>query len=802
MAQELGTLLRLLRTQAGLTQEKTAEISGVSVRTIRRLETGKANDHRLGTLHMLADALNAGPEDRQRLAAALTRTQTAPDTRPDPESPQPVGEIPETADEPSLPMPRSARFVTPIRGALAGAADELAKEVGRRWQREEEHRRVHDPFPLPVRWQEAPEFLTDHPANIQRLPSGAVPDQVDLSGFLATVAEFYQRISSGRLVVLGRAGSGKSILTIRFVLDYLETRASSLDRVPVIFSVGSWDPRVTTLRDWMVDRLLRDHPHLSRRTPGGGTLAAALIDADLVLPVLDGFDEIAEGLRRASLEALNSTSLPLVLTSRRGEFATAVQAAGAPLVWAAGIELVDLTLDDLVAYLPRTARPVAGGSGVAWHSVLAHLRAQENGTDVPLARVLRTPLMVILARTMYSEAPGEDATELLDTAWFPDENSLEDHLLAGFVPTVYRRRVAELTAGGHPHQERNRDPARAERWLGYLAHHLAGFDREQQDLAWWRISDSLRPVTRVLATVLTSAVCIAVSVWLVGGVPLSPAPGEILLMGALMGAGAGLAFGSAYAVVTSFGGKTFEPTQVRLRLPGTGRGVGRRPFRTFITRFATVLLGGFVMGVGCACGLAFLRWLYDGIPLTNDAQVKGMLINMVGLGLIFGLGAGVVFGLLAALEAPLDVTSAATPGSLLSSNRSTVIRQVLVLVPALTLTIAVGGYLFTHLLQGLFGPMNWELADGVVGGLGGASSYVLSFTAWGRWVVLCRVLLPLTGRLPWDMAAFLDDAYRRGVLRQTGAVYQFRHIRLQHHLARTFREQHAGYASARFPRQS
>ena len=32
---------------------------------------------------------------------------------------------------------------------------------------------------------------------------------------------------------------------------------------------------------------------------------------------------------------------------------------------------------------------------------------------------------------------------------------------------------------------------------------------------------------------------------------------------------------------------------------------------------------------------------------------------------------------------------------------------------------------------------------------------------------------------------FLDDAHRRGVLRQVGAVYQFRHIELQHRLTNT-----------------
>ena len=33
------------------------------------------------------------------------------------------------------------------------------------------------------------------------------------------------------------------------------------------------------------------------------------------------------------------------------------------------------------------------------------------------------------------------------------------------------------------------------------------------------------------------------------------------------------------------------------------------------------------------------------------------------------------------------------------------------------------------------------------------------------------------------LVGFLDDAHKRGVLRQAGAAYQFRHIDLQHRLA-------------------
>ena len=105
----------------------------------------------------------------------------------------------------------------------------------------------------------------------------------------------------------------------------------------------------------------------------------------------------------------------------------------------------------------------------------------------------------------------------------------------------------------------------------------------------------------------------------------------------------------------------------------------------------------------------------------------------------------------------------------------------------LTITITFGGSLVVTALQGPLGPLSWELrnalATGTVGGLTGAFSYAFAFTAWGQWVILSRVWLPLTGKLPWSMVTFLDDAYRRGVLRQAGAVYQFRHARLQDHLS-------------------
>lgn len=58
----------------------------------------------------------------------------------------------------------------------------------------------------------------------------------------------------------------------------------------------------------------------------------------------------------------------------------------------------------------------------------------------------------------------------------------------------------------------------------------------------------------------------------------------------------------------------------------------------------------------------------------------------------------------------------------------------------------------------------------------------MTLSAWGRFLT-ARVWFGLTGRLPSRLLAFLKDAYARGVLRQTGALYQFRHPRLQERLS-------------------
>ncbi len=74
------------------------------------------------------------------------------------------------------------------------------------------------------------------------------------------------------------------------------------------------------------------------------------------------------------------------------------------------------------------------------------------------------------------------------------------------------------------------------------------------------------------------------------------------------------------------------------------------------------------------------------------------------------------------------------------------------------------------------------LATGFASGfaLGLALSFLL--TSWPSYTV-SRLWLAAHHKLPWRLMDFLEDAHQRGVFRQVGSVYQFRHIDLQRGLA-------------------
>lgn len=654
----------------------------------------------------------------------------------------------------------------PQRSALPGVSEahlalarHLAGQVRTLSADELEQWGIRGQDSLSVRWHTAAEDLLDHWENIHN--ERGRTDRMALVGHFTAIRDTYRAITSKRLVIMGKAGAGKTVLAHRLILDLVDN-AGATGPVPVLFSLGDWNPTATVLRAWLVRQLHRDFPFLESREPTTRkTAAESLVHGGLILPVLDGFDEIPDSHHRAAIREISNIDWPLVVTSRAEEYAEATRTVKA-VGGAAAIELEDLAPEEAHRYL----RQSTGKSRTpAWDTVFDHLyTAPTDAATRNLTPVLRTPLMVMLARTAYNDTPDHDPRVLLDTHRFPTRDALEEHLLSTYLTTLYNHRDRRTRLP-------NWAPENARHWLGHLATHLT--QRGTHDLTWWHLPATLRRHIRVLLTTLTVALAGGLAYVLVRGL-------EVELAGALV---LGLVVGFHNETRFSRGGGR-NPERLRLRLRRRGR---TRPSPATVLKKTAAKLGGWLAGEP-------MGWLV--------AVLVVVVVVMLVLGFSGGLVALLVYGLTLVLmyefvnffvSALGDNHDPHTidPWTLLTRDRTVTLVRMIATTLAFGLAFAfVGG-----LEDGLaFGRLTLErayvLGNGLVGGLvfgilGATARLVLS--AWGNWLLFTRLWLPLTGRLPWRPKRFLEDAYRRGVLRRAGAVYQFRHARLRDHLARRYR---------------
>jgi NACHT domain len=304
-----------------------------------------------------------------------------------------------------------------------------------------------------------------------------------LAGSGDELPDVLRRVPTGRLVVLGEPGAGKTVLMIRLVLQLLERRQAG-DQVPVLFSLASWNPVASHFTDWLAGQLARDHPFLAARATGRrhsfrrqpSSLANDLLWSGEILPVVDGLDELPEAARANALRSMTWDLVrPLVVTCRTGEWAAIVARSRFP--GAAVVQLQPLAAGTVAGYL-RDSVPGEGQVN-RWDAVTARLDAPG-----PLGQALSTPLMAGLARDIYGRRGGPDPAELLELA---SKESVELRLLDGFTPAAFARRwvLAQPSA------------VRAERWLTYLAAYLDA--HHTRDLAWWELQRAVPAFVAQLA---------------------------------------------------------------------------------------------------------------------------------------------------------------------------------------------------------------------------------------------------------------------------------------------------------------
>jgi hypothetical protein len=319
-----------------------------------------------------------------------------------------------------------------------------------------------------------------------------------------------------------------------------------------------------------------------------------------------------------------------------------------------------------------------------------------------------------------------------------DRAAVERLLFDAFIPAIYR------------HDHAGRKARAAEKWLVFLARHLER-TIARPDLAWWQLPAAVPGFAFVVWVVASIVVGIVAGV--VAGIVAGAAAG--IVAGVMAGVAVGF---DAYSAGELFGGSE----RVRRFLAG---GLGRDPAEGLLA--LGILAGswasmGTAMGTGLVTG--FLVWLKEGV---NTGLVAGFVAALAA-GFLASVGISAL-GLLR-MRARGSVTS---PSAVLARERRLAIEAGV--VAGLAAGLAAG--FVAGFVAGLGTGVLAGLVAGFVAGVGASFS-----GAWPSYEI-ARIWLALGRRLPWSLIGFLVDAHRRGVLRQAGAVYQFRHIELQHRLA-------------------
>jgi hypothetical protein len=529
-----------------------------------------------------------------------------------------------------------------------------------------------------------------------------------------------------RLAMLGEGGSGKTSLAM-LLIRQLAGQHTVGDRVPVLVPLAGWDPDDESLHAWLTGRLVKDYPAL-RAAEFGRDAAAALVRQRRLLPVLDGLDELPPDTQRRAMRVLGQLADDdaWIVTCRTEVFANlpATLRAGADATMTA----LPLSATEAHVYLRRTVR-----DDERWRPVLEQLTEEP---ETPLATALHTPLTLWLVSQTYVDTEADPAT--LTT--FTDAEQVRRHLLTELVPRVLATRQKDDS----PFRSRCRWPAdRSHRWLATLAGSLTA--RGTTELAWWQLNDlGPRHPRWALVAILTVATGLLMS-------------GAGLVMGDSRHLGTAVVISLVLIVAAALCSVERPP-------PAFASFQLRQRIRRLLAHVAKGAVAGLLLGGLFLLGAQVIQWKLSSVPpLTSfDALATGI-----------GLGMGVGFFRWAGVATRLE--EARTPEVVLRADRR------LTLVVAVTIAATLCAFL-TYVFWVAVGP-------------GGFAMGLMTFPVWVIWAafgsvtpgetrltgyawpgyVMSVAWAAAAGRLPWRLMPFLEDMRRLGILKQVGAVYQFRH---------------------------
>lgn len=595
------------------------------------------------------------------------------------------------------------------------AADQLAEQLRRSWELVATERGLRYSTSIALQWRWSQRQVTGpvtqavvgvSGTRFTPLP-GMAPITVEQlrSGFSKDLFGVYGGLDSGRVLILGAPGAGKTGAAIRLILDALihrsaveTTEEQAKVPVPVLLTAYGWNPSEQLFKNWLADRLAREY-RLLRALEYGRDTAMRLIEGGYLAVILDGLDEMPEALRQVALQALDEqANFRLVLLARSEELVAA--ASGGHLRGAAALEICPIGSEQAAEYvascqmdpLPQT-----------WQRVVDHLREHPGSA---LAQALDTPLMLTLVRDIYR--PGGRVDELTNSDQFPSREAIEDNLLSRVLPTAYAQHP------GQPASPYTVDEA--ERWLAHLARNMN--EEGTRDLAWWEIPRWISVWPRALVATITLYLVFALSSGLRNGVLSKFGNTLNFLDRSILGFTSGVIEGLPFALLIGLGyGLVSTPDKRpygRLSRLGWSTAASQN---NFIVGFIIGFLGNIWTAVS---GISFEVDNDGGLGNFSGVEFVGGLWFGLARGIGDGLVAGLLIGLGFVLVSGLGKRSHGHSGQLRQSsvtNRSHLISGLRFgLTTGFTAGLLTG--LKDALIFGLVAGLGYGLLDGVIVGIG------------------------------------------------------------------------------------
>lgn len=593
------------------------------------------------------------------------------------------------------------------------------------------------------------------------------------------IGAVYLKIQSQRMVILGAGGSGKTVLLIKLARDLLDPGARHpTSLIPVRLSLANWDKERRTFDDWLLDEI--------EALPFPRGQAEQLLRHDLILPLLDGLDEMdphagdqAQAGPRSSavFKSLHERVKPMVLTCRT-EVYEAIAAGNEPVNHGFVGKVAALTADEIAARLVH-ADDVPDDW---WNPVLIELSRD----DSPLLTELATPWRLSIVSSLYGphSESNRDPAVLVDDVRNPDQmlSHYADNLMkkTGHPGPTHRtlRSIARYLADNRDERPEFRDRRRSS--VDFVVHQL------------WPIAG--RGVPRLVHAVLAALFwlpTIGALTWFLGHSGFDPLLRIVTIV---------LVVGLAGWAVWSNSGEWPHPRKIdtrriRTKLGWTRLGVAAATGAGLA--LVGALLGTPWFGAGLAVGYFASFGLGSCLAVRDSLGPLRLGLVSVGIALVLTVAAWAVAG-----ERGLQIGVAAG----LAVGGFTLVSSVPIAL--LVNRRADPGYVQNPVFKADF--VRNDFLVGVMSGVFAGSAIYLSLISehgFGLGVlpsVLCGLAITVTVAFgtvaqTWlrhvsmvvcrrgSVSPFLDSvlarAYHQGLLRRSGIAYQFRHVELQNYFA-------------------